>query len=108
MGFQETAQEIVQEIALQTSGITFETSSVEKFIIWSGAALTTVVTALAGFFKSKLRECENDRRELFSKVNDLHGTVSELQHSVGKLQGYFQAIADSDNKERKEDSDALG
>jgi hypothetical protein len=95
------------ELAQASTGISFDGPTIEKFIVWAGAGLTAVVSGLAKWFHTKLRECETDRKELFAKVETLFGKVSDLEREVGHLQGYVDARKERDNAEQKQDQDKV-
>jgi prepilin signal peptidase PulO-like enzyme (type II secretory pathway) len=44
------------------------------------------VTAVYGWFRGELNECKKDRKELFARVEALHGEVSALSLRVGQFE----------------------
>lgn len=44
------------------------------------------ITAVYGWFRGELNECKKDRKELFARVETLHGEVSDLSLRVGRAE----------------------
>lgn len=44
------------------------------------------ITAVYGWFRGELNECKKDRKELFARVESLHGEVSSLSLRVGQAE----------------------
>ena len=52
-------------------------------------ALTSGLAGIAsvwGWFRGELNECKKDRKELFARVETLHGEVSALSMRVGQAE----------------------
>ena len=59
----------------------------------SPSIIITIITSVAagvasvwGWFRGELRECQNDRKELFARVEQLHTEVSALSMRVGQVE----------------------
>lgn len=59
----------------------------------SGGVLATLAAAVAGaiaavwsWFRSELDDCKKDRKELFTRVDNLHAEVSQLSMRVGQVE----------------------
>jgi len=53
-------------------------------MIWLAiTSAITGVTAVYGWFRGELNECKKDRKELFARVEFLHGEVCDLSMRVG-------------------------
>lgn len=59
----------------------------------SGGVLATIAAAVAGaiaavwsWFRSELDDCKKDRKELFTRVENLHHEVSQLSQRVGQVE----------------------
>jgi len=44
------------------------------------------ISAVYGWFRGELAECKKDRKELFARVESLHGEVSKLSLRVGQTE----------------------
>lgn len=44
------------------------------------------VASVWGWFRGELNDCKNDRKELFARVEALHGEVSALSLRVGQVE----------------------
>ena len=44
------------------------------------------ISAVYGWFRGELNECKKDRKELFARVESLHGEVSSLSMRVGRTE----------------------
>lgn len=56
-------------------------------VIW--VAITSAlggISAVYGWFRGELNECKRDRKELFGRVESLHGEVSALSLRVGRTE----------------------
>jgi hypothetical protein len=45
------------------------------------------VTAAWAWFRDELNECKRDRKEMFARIEALHGQLTELAIRVGNVEG---------------------
>ena len=57
-----------------------------------GAGLTGAVGKLWAWVAVQLKECRDDRVTLYGEIKGLNGTVSEIHHKMGRMEGRLQYL----------------